>query len=121
MNVLLVEDDLIIRMDLENRIRHCGAVVAAATATGEGAVELAREHEPDLILMDIKLKGEMDGIEAAVRISEFLVCTIIFISSYEKQDVGDRLVRSRCTIGYFSKPLSNETLRRIVAIPGTNA
>ena len=84
MTVLLVEDELFIRMDLEHRIRKMGVNIIGTSATGHEAVQLAKEHKPDLILMDIKLKGNMDGIEAAHEITTYLPCNIVFISAFEK-------------------------------------
>ena|SRR6056297_221179 len=114
MNILLVEDELFIRMDLQQRLQALGAHVVASTAKGLDAVQLAKEYAPEMILMDIKLKGEMNGIEAANKISQFLKCNIIFISAYENEDLGLSLTDSDCKIGYFSKPLGDETLKAIL-------
>ena len=64
-NILVVEDEGIIAMELEARLQDIGYTVSATTGTGEEAIELADSTKPDLVLMDIMLKGKMDGIEAA--------------------------------------------------------
>ena len=64
-NILIVEDEFIVAEDLANKVRHLGYDVVGTTSTGEEAVELARRHKPALVLMDIRLAGVMDGIEAA--------------------------------------------------------
>ena len=68
MRVLVVEDELFIRMDLEARLKRLDADVVGATANGKYAVDLASRLKPELILMDIQLQGPMDGIEATRRI-----------------------------------------------------
>ena len=64
-NVLVVEDEHIVALDLGQRLKRLGYVVVGRAATGEKALLLARDKRPDLIIMDIKLKGEMTGIDAA--------------------------------------------------------
>lgn len=67
-SVLIVEDESIVAYDLANKVRQLGYEVAATTATGEEAIELARQNRPTLVLMDIQLRGAMDGITAAQQI-----------------------------------------------------
>ncbi len=64
-NVLVVEDESIVSKDIQHSLKKLGYNVVGAASTGETAVSLALEHMPDIILMDIMLKGEMNGIEAA--------------------------------------------------------
>ncbi|HID74251.1 MAG TPA: response regulator, partial [Thermoplasmata archaeon] len=66
--ILVVEDEKIVAKDIQFRLRGLGFEVTAIAASGEEAIDMARKHDPDLILMDIRLKGEMDGVEAAHRI-----------------------------------------------------
>ena len=63
-NVLVVEDESIVSKDIQHSLKKLGYHVVGAASTGEQAVELAREHVPDIILMDIMLKGEMSGIDS---------------------------------------------------------
>jgi CheY-like chemotaxis protein len=65
--ILVVEDEAIIAMDIESLLRRLGYVVVGSVNSGEAAIKAAAEIKPDLILMDIILKGEVDGIEAARR------------------------------------------------------
>ena len=74
--ILLVEDDNIIAMDLKNRLETMGYTVLDTAASGEEAIEKADVTHPDLILMDITLKGPMDGVEAAERIRECLLAAV---------------------------------------------
>lgn len=114
MTVLLVEDDLFIRMDLEYRIKQLYSATVFTSSTGNEAIALAERHKPELILMDIKLKGEMNGIEAAVRICAFLSCRIVFISAFDWNDLEGMPRNANCSIEYYSKPISNKTLKELV-------
>ncbi|MFQ5616738.1 MAG: response regulator, partial [Anaerolineales bacterium] len=66
--ILVVEDENIVAMDIQNRLRRLGYAVPAVVSSGEEAIDKAAETHPDLVLMDIKLKGEMDGVAAAEQI-----------------------------------------------------
>ena len=63
--ILIVEDESIVALDLKHRLMELGYVVTAVTNSGEKAIQQAAETRPDLVLMDIRLNGKMDGIEAA--------------------------------------------------------
>lgn len=63
--ILIVEDDRVVALDIENRLKNLGYSVPAKVAYGEEAIQKIDEHNPDIVLMDIVLKGKMDGIEAA--------------------------------------------------------
>ena len=71
-SILIVEDEAIVAEDLASKVRQLGYDVAGITATGEEAIELARQQRPSLVLMDIRLAGAMDGIEAAQGINRDL-------------------------------------------------
>ncbi|MBM4242166.1 MAG: response regulator, partial [Euryarchaeota archaeon] len=70
--ILVVEDDAIASMDIQRTLQLWGYEVVAVASSGEEAVEITEELKPDLILMDVVLKGEMDGIDAAHKIIEIL-------------------------------------------------
>ena len=63
--ILIVEDEKIIALDLQRRLERFGYTVVGMASEGDAAIELARQSEPDIVLMDIMLAGGMDGIEAA--------------------------------------------------------
>ena len=71
-NILVVEDESIVRKDIERSLTKLGYTVVAQADTGEKAIELAKEFRPDLALMDIMLKGEITGIQAAEEIKKKL-------------------------------------------------
>ncbi|MBP8822022.1 MAG: response regulator [Flavobacteriales bacterium] len=102
-NVLVVEDESIVSKDIQQSLKKLGYHVVGAAATGENAVTLALEHKPDIILMDIMLKGEMSGIEAATRIRAEANIPVIFLTAYADEST---LNKAKVTqpYGYIIKP-----------------
>lgn len=101
--ILVVEDESILAMLIKRKLQNWGYEVVSWADTGEDAVNKAKETEPDLILMDIVLKGDMDGIEAAQQIREIMDVPIIYLTAYSNEEV---LKRARITepYGYILKP-----------------
>ena len=83
--ILIAEDEAILAEDIGISLENLGYSVAGKASTGEGAVNLARESKPDLILMDIKLQGDIDGIDAADRIRTFLDIPVVYLTGYQKR------------------------------------
>jgi DNA-binding LytR/AlgR family response regulator len=81
-NILVVEDESIVSKDIQNSLKKLGYNVIGSSATGEEAVALANEFHPDIILMDIMLKGEMSGIDAATEIKKSINIPIIYLTAY---------------------------------------
>lgn len=102
-NVLVVEDESIVSKDIQQSLKKLGYNVVGAAATGENAVALALETKPDIILMDIMLKGEMNGIEAATRIRSEANIPVIFLTAYADEST---LSKAKVTqpYGYIIKP-----------------
>ncbi len=80
--VLIVEDEQIVAGDLESKLQRMGHEVVGITASGEEAVRVADELRPELVLMDIQLRGHMSGIEAAKKIQRNTAAQIIFVTAY---------------------------------------
>lgn len=112
-NILIVEDEHIVAMDIQRYLERNDYQVAGHADRGEDAVKKAGELAPDLILMDISLKGEMDGIEAATQIQARGSLPIIFLTAFSNQSVLDR-ARLIGPHGYILKPFEEREL--IVAI-----
>lgn len=108
-NVLVVEDEIITARDIESKLKKIGYNVCEIAATGEEAIKLAEELMPDLILMDITLEGEMNGIEAAGIISERLHIPFIYLTAHSDLDT---LHRAKITepYGYIVKPFTPRDL-----------
>lgn len=113
--ILIVEDETIVAMDIAATLRRLGYDVVATVGTGAGAVEGARAAKPDLILMDIRLRGPMDGIDAATIIQKELGIPIIFLTAHADIDTVER-AKSASPHGYLVKPFDEPTLHRIVEI-----
>ena len=75
--IMVVEDEFIVAEDIVGNLRRMGFDVLAAVSSGEAAIQAAIDQRPDLIVMDIKLSGEMDGIEAAQQIKEHFDLPVI--------------------------------------------
>lgn len=101
--IQIVEDESIIALDIQNQLLSKGYQVAAMAASGEMAIRKALAHKPDLILMDIHLQGELDGIEAAAQIQAQLDIPVIYLTAYADQET---LQRAKVTnpFGYLLKP-----------------
>lgn len=78
--VLIVEDDMIISLVIENMVKELGHEVVGKATSGDEAIRLATEHVPDLVLMDIRLKGDMDGIEAVSAIKDSIDTSVIYLT-----------------------------------------
>ncbi len=107
--ILVVEDEAIIAKDLQYRLEGMGYSVPSTAATGKDAIEKAGELKPDLILMDIMLLGDMDGIEAANEIRLHYDIPVIYLTSYSDEEL---LERARLTepFGYMIKPVGDREL-----------
>jgi len=107
--ILIVEDEGIVAEEIKSRLRHRGYEVTAIVASGEDAVAKAEEARPDLVLMDIKLRGEMDGIEAAKEIRSRFDIPVIYLTAYADEDT---LHRAKVTepFGYILKPFEEREL-----------
>src|SRR5438067_123752 len=79
--ILIVEDELLIAEDLKHKVRQLGHTVVGHAATGESAVQQAAETRPELILMDLRLRGDITGLEAARRICEAQTVAIVYVTA----------------------------------------
>ncbi len=111
--VLVVEDESIVSKDIQNTLRGLGYSVSGTANSGELAIEKARELSPDLILMDIRLKGEVDGISAAEQIQTESSVPIIYLTAH-----GDARTIERAKItepfGYIMKPFAEHDLHTTI-------
>ena len=87
-SILIVEDESILAEDLGLSLENLGYLVRGKVSTGEEAVKLAEELRPDLILMDIKLQGDIDGIEAADQIRTRLDIPVVYLTGYGEEDIS---------------------------------
>lgn len=113
--ILVVEDDINVAAVLEARLESFGYKVCDIARTGQKAIEGQNRHEPDLVLMDILLEGDMNGIEAAEQISAKSEVPIIFITCLNDPAVLDKAIRTH-PYGYLVKPYDNAELRSCIEI-----
>ncbi len=113
--VLIVEDELLVAWHLESLVREQRLEVCALVPDGDGAIEQADDMGVDLILMDIRLAGRMDGIEAARRIRERHDVPIIFITAHGDPATRDHVERVVPGAPIISKPITADRLREAVA------
>jgi signal transduction histidine kinase/DNA-binding NarL/FixJ family response regulator len=109
---MVVEDELLVALDIEKRLEGSGYVVTTAR-TGTEAVEQAARLSPDLVLMDIKLTGEMDGIEAARRIRARSEVPIVYLTAFADPATLDR-ARVTEPYGYILKPFEQRELNATI-------
>jgi len=109
LKILVVEDERIIAINLKESLESLGYIVPAIAASGEKAIEKATEFRPDLVLMDIWLKGNMDGIEAAQQIWERLKIPTIYVTGHSDQSTVER-AKITAPFGYILKPVKEQAL-----------
>jgi DNA-binding NarL/FixJ family response regulator len=111
--VLIVEDEHLIAMGLSAQIEDMGLHVCGTADTAEGAIEQARIHCPAIVLMDVRLRGEKDGVDAALAIYGSIGSKIIFITGSREQKTIDRISQDHPFATLF-KPVSDRQLQATV-------
>ena len=107
--ILIVESGSIIALDLQKSLQRVGYSVPAVTNTGLKAINLAKEIAPDLVLMDLELKGEINGLMAAKQISTWLNIPVIYLTTRKPDDLSE-------TWQYICKPFKEEKLYTAIKI-----
>jgi two-component system, response regulator PdtaR len=107
--ILVVEDDFLVAAEIEVALSEAGFDVAGVAATAEEAVALAQSQRPTLVVMDVRLTGERDGIHAAVEIFRTLGIRCIFATAHYDQDSLER-AKPAMPFGWLQKPYSMVSL-----------
>jgi diguanylate cyclase (GGDEF)-like protein/PAS domain S-box-containing protein len=113
--ILVVEDENIVAMDIQDRLESLGYDVPITVATGERAVEKAETLRPDLVLMDIQLQGEMDGVHAADEIRRRFGIPVVFLTA-NADDVTIQRAKVTEPFGYIIKPFEERELHTTIAM-----
>lgn len=108
--ILIVEDEALIALEIEKRLRHLGHEVCGIASCDAAALKLAAEHRPDLLLMDIRLVGGMDGIEVAAMIRERLAIPTVYLTAHVDELTLER-AKQTDPYGFLSKPFRERDLR----------
>ncbi|PZV14953.1 MAG: hybrid sensor histidine kinase/response regulator [Leptolyngbya sp.] len=113
--ILVVEDEVIVSKTITSQLNQLGYVVTATASSGDMAIAKVIETQPDLILMDIVLKGSMDGITTAAHIREQIDIPIIYLTAYADDSTLQRAKETQ-PVGYIVKPFTADDLRVAVEI-----
>ncbi|MBN1432661.1 MAG: response regulator [Methanomicrobiaceae archaeon] len=107
--ILIVEDSALVALEISETLKSLGYNVVGEAASGAEAIEMARDLKPDLVLMDIILKGDMDGIEAADRIYSSYDIPVIYLTAHSDEATLERALKTNA-FGYLIKPFNDREL-----------
>lgn len=107
--ILIVEDEHIVAMGIRRMLKSLGYTVTGVASSGEDAISKAESTFPDIVLMDIMLKGDMDGVEATREIKARLDIPVVYLTAYSDNNI---LERAKITepFGYIIKPFDEKDL-----------
>lgn len=108
LNILLADDEALIRLDLREMLIDAGHKIVGEAADGQQAIKLARELKPDFIIMDVKMPL-MDGLEAAAIIGEENIAPVLLLTAYSQKDIVEKATKAG-VIAYLVKPVREEQL-----------
>ena len=115
--VVIAEDEAIIRLDLKETLEAEGYQVVADTGRGDDAVELVAQHQPDVVILDVKMAG-LDGIEAGKRIAATEDTAVVILTAFSQRDLVDRAIDAGA-LAYLVKPYKRDEL--VAAVEGARA
>jgi len=107
--ILIVEDEAVTAMELEETLKRKGYSITGIATTGNDAIRIAKEKWPDVILMDIHLKGPIDGIETADQINLFYEIPVIFLTAYSDDLTMSRAIKTK-SHSFLLKPFNEKEL-----------
>jgi PAS domain S-box-containing protein len=111
--ILIVEDDRIVARDIEHQLMRIGHSVVGMTGRGEDALPLALSTQPELVLMDIRLEGTVDGVDAAEKIRRHCHVPVVFLTAYADDETVRRASLTE-PFGYLLKPFEDTQLRTVI-------
>jgi len=111
--ILIVEDEVITAMSLQHLLEHWGCGKCEQVSSGKEAIEKAMSEKPDIVLIDINLRGETNGIEVAKQLQARFCVPIIFITGYSDEETIKEAKKIK-PVGYFVKPLDFNKLRSTI-------
>ena len=113
--IVIAEDEPLARLDLSQMLENLGHEVVGQAGDGQTAVDLARELKPDLVIMDIKMPGEIDGLGAATLLAEERVAPVLLLTAYSDQEFIDG-ARDAGVMGYLVKPYGENQLAPAIEV-----
>ena len=106
--VVIAEDEALIRLDLAEMLQEEGYDVVGQAGDGQSAIELAEQHRPDLVVLDVKMP-RLDGVTAAQRIAEQRIAPVVILTAFSQRDLVDR-ARDAGAMAYLVKPFNKNDL-----------
>lgn len=113
--ILVVEDENVVALELKKRLKKLGYLVPSVASSGKEAISKAGGFLPDLVIMDIRLKGDMDGIQAAQTIREEFNIPVIYLTAHSDEETLKRAKQTE-PYGYILKPFEEDDLRTAIEI-----
>ncbi|AKB51494.1 response regulator receiver [Methanosarcina barkeri str. Wiesmoor] len=113
--ILVVEDEHIVAMGIKRMLKSLGYTVTGVASSGEDAISKAESTFPDVVLMDIMLKGDMDGVEAARKIREGFDVPVVYLTAYSDNIILERAKKTE-PFGYIVKPFDEKDLYSSIEI-----
>ena len=113
--ILVVDDQVVITMQLEERLTGMGYEVVGRASSGEASIDMARHFRPDLVLMDIVMPGRLDGIDASKVIQTELEIPIIFLTAYADDEYVQRAKHVE-PYGYIVKPFQEKEIKAAIEV-----
>lgn len=114
LNALVVEDEAIAAMAISHMIEDLGCRVVDVASRGEDCLEIAARTPLDFVVMDIRLKGKMSGLDAATELLRRYDVPIVFTSAYSTKELEDRTDLGSNNVHFISKPVTEAALQRII-------
>lgn len=113
--ILVVEDESVVALELKKRLKKLAYQVSSVASSGKEAISKAEGFLPDLVIMDIRLKGDMDGIQAAQIIREKLNIPVLYLTAHSDDETLKRAKQTE-PYGYILKPFEEDELRTAIEI-----
>jgi len=113
--ILVVEDEAIVAMVIKRRLKDLSYIVSGVASTGKDAITKVEGTFPDLVLMDIRLKGDMDGIEATKIIKDRFSLPVVYLTAHS-DDVTFKKAKETDPDGYILKPFTEKDLSTTIEI-----
>lgn len=108
-NVLIVEDDPITAQDISEVLEACGMCITDSVASGESALESARSNRPDVVLMDVNLEGELDGVSTAAKLQDFDNIPLIYLTANSDKITANRAFNTNPS-AFITKPFDETNI-----------
>ena len=115
LNILVVEDEAIVAIDIRHKLQSFGYRVTDVVSSGEDALKCIEKEAPDLVLLDISLKGTMSGIDTAYRMAEKFSVPVIFITAHSDSITFSKALEVR-PYGYIVKPFIERDIRFTIEV-----